>query len=424
MRTAGGCKCVSACRRTGPHEPASRTVRTAAVTFLLFIGFRCEAGLSAPQTSPQPSAVTGAKAIHSRAAELQVERTLLQAVEHDPQNFEANHRLGEFYLQVGKLKEGIPYLEKAQSLDPAHYVNGYDLALAYFETTDLKNARRQIHEMLDRKNTAELHNLLGDVEEKSGNFVAAANQYQVAAQMDPSEENIFDWGNELLLHRGLDPAERVFTSGVGRYPQSARLHIGLAIADYSQSHYDDAASELCRAADLAPTDPRPYLFLGQMFDISLKEAGQVTERLKRFQAAQPNNAWANYYYALSLWKGERGQNPHANQASKEKIESLLARSIKLDPKFPDAHFQLGVFYSEQQKYQEAIGEFQAAVKLKPDYAEAHYHLAQAYSHTGKSDLAKGELDLYQRYHQKDLAEDEVRRKQVGQFVFSLQEPPP
>ncbi|MGO8816036.1 MAG: tetratricopeptide repeat protein [Terriglobia bacterium] len=412
---------MSAWRRTGAYGDASQIADTAALAFLLFIGFRCEAGLSAPQTSPQPSAVTGAPAIHSPSAELQVERTLLQAVEHDPQNFEANHRLGEFYLQVGKLKAGIPYLEKAQSLDPGHYVNGYDLALAYFETADLKSARRQIHEMLDRQNTAELHNLLGDVEEKAGNYVAAANQYQVAAQMDPSEGNIFDWGNDLLLHRGFDPAEKVFTSGVGRYPQSARLHIGLAIADYSQSHYDDAASELCRAADLAPTDPRPYLFLGQMFDISLKEAGQVTERLERFQTAQPNNARANYYYALSLWKGERGQNPPANQASKEKIESLLTRSIKLDPNFPDAHFQLGVFYSEQQKYQEAMGEFHAAVKLKPDYAEAHYHLAQAYSRTGKSDLAKGELDLYQRYHQKDLAEDEVRRKQVGQFVFSLQE---
>ncbi len=422
MRIAAGCKCASAWRRTGPFGPASRTVKIARLAFFLSLGLTCEGGLSASQASPQRATASGAQAIHSPAAELQVERTLLQAVEHNPQNFEANHRLGEFYLQVGKLKAGIPYLEKAQSLDPAHYVNGYDLALAYFETADLKNARRQIYEMLNRQHTAELHNLLGDVEEKAGNYVAAANQYQVAAQMDPSEGNIFDWGNELLLHRGFDPAEKVFTSGIGRYPQSARLHIGLAIADYSQSHYDDAASELCRAADLAPTDPRPYLFLGQMFDISLKEAGQVTERLERFQQTQPNDARANYYYALSIWKGERGQNPPANQASKEKIKSLLARSIKLDPKFPDAHFQLGVFYSEQQKYQEAMGEFQAAVKLKPDYAEAHYHLAQAYLHMGKSDLAKGELDLYQREHQKDLAEDAVRRKQVGQFVFSLQGP--
>jgi tetratricopeptide (TPR) repeat protein len=390
---------------------------------LLSLGFTFAGGLRADQDSARSGTTAGEQAIHSASAQVQIERHLRQAQEDDPRSFEANHRLGEFYLQVGRLKAGIPYLEKAQRLNPAHYVNGYDLALAYFETGDLTSARRQIRGMLDRQNTAELHNLLGDVEEKAGDYVAAGNQYQIAAQMEPSENYIFDWGNELLLHRGFDPALKIFTSGVNRYPQSARLHIGLAIAYYSQSLYDDAASELCRAADLAPSDPRPYLFLGQMFDISMKEAVEVTKRLQRFRETQPRNAMANYYYAMSLWKGQRGQTSHANQVDKEDIASLLRRSMSLDPKFPDAHFQLGVLYAEEQKYRDAIGEFEAAIKLKPDFAEAHYHLAQAYSHTGEKDLAKREFEFYQRSHQKEMAEDEVRRRRVGQLVFSLQEPP-
>jgi tetratricopeptide (TPR) repeat protein len=423
MRIAGIFKCAPAWRRTGVPGQASGTAPTATLALLLSIGFTCDGGLSAHQGSAPPGTALGGQATHSTSAQAQIERNLKQAEEDHPQSFEANHRLGEFYLQVGRLKPGIPYLEKAQQLDPAHYVNGYDLALAYFETGDLTSARRQIREMLDRQNTAELHNLLGDVEEKAGDYVSAGNQYQVAAQMEPSENYIFDWGNELLLHRGFAPAVKVFTSGVGRYPQSARLHIGLAIAYYSQSHYDDAASELCHAADLAPSDPRPYVFLGKMFDISMKEADEVTKRLQRFAEAQPRNAMANYYYALSLWKGQRGQTSHANQVNKEDIASLLRRSISLDPKFPDARFQLGVLYAEEQKYQEAIGEFQAAVKLKPDFAEAHYHLAQAHSHAGEKALAKREFDLYQRLHQKEMAEDEVRRRRVGQFVYSLQESP-
>jgi tetratricopeptide (TPR) repeat protein len=387
---------------------------------VLGMGFLRAGGLSA-QSAGQAGTVLATNENRSASMQGEVERNLLRAAEIHPDSFEANHLLGEFYLQAGRLKAGIPYLEKAQRLNPAHYVNGYDLALAYLETGDLLNARRQIRGMLERQNTAELHNLLGEVEEKAGDYVTAGNEYQLAAHMEPSEKYIFDWGNELLLHRGYDPAVKVFTSGVGRYPQSAMLHIGLAVAYYSQSLYDDAASALCRAADLTPSDPRPYLFLGKMFDISTKEADEVTKRLRRFAETQPTNPLANYYYAMSLWKGQRGQLSHAHEVNKEDIARLLRRSIALDPKFPDARFQLGVLCVEEQKYAEAIREFQEAVRLRPDYAEAHYHLAQAYSHMGEKVLAKREFELYQRSHQKDMAEDELRRRRIGQLVYSLQD---
>ncbi len=346
-----------------------------------------------------------------------IESALKQAVTLNPDSFEANHRLGEFYLQEGKLKTGIPYLEKAQHLNPAHYVNGYDLSLAYLETGDLTNASRQIRELLGHQDTAELHDLLGEAEEKAGHYVPAANEFQIAAHMDPSEKYVFDWGNEFLLHRGYEPAVKVFTSGVERYPKSAMLHIGLGVAFYSLGSYDEAAQALCRATDLAPSDPRPYLFLGKMFDISLGQSGEVTKRLKRFVDLQPRNPFASYYYAMSLWKGQRGQGLKAN---KDLITSLLQRSAALDPKFPDPHLQLGILNAGEQRYDEARREFQAAIRLKPDLADAHYRLAQAYSRIGKKDLAAKEFELYQRFHRQEVAEDERRRNEAAALYFKMQ----
>ena len=49
-------------------------------------------------------------------------------------------------------------------------------------------------------NEAELHHQLADVEEKSGNSLEAVHEYQRAAELAPSERNLFDWGAELLLH--------------------------------------------------------------------------------------------------------------------------------------------------------------------------------------------------------------------------------
>src|SRR5262249_54151475 len=81
------------------------------------------------------------------------------------EEFLKNHAIGESYLRRAKLVEAIPYLEKAQRADPNHYANSWDLALAYLETGNLEAARGLIVQMLVQKNTAELHNLLADLEE-------------------------------------------------------------------------------------------------------------------------------------------------------------------------------------------------------------------------------------------------------------------
>ncbi len=137
-----------------------------------------------------------------------------KAVELDPQNFETNHNLGEAFARSGRVAEAALYLEKAQQIDPSSYDNGYDLSLAYLQTRRLADAQRLLENLLKQKNTAELHNLLAEVEEKDGKFVEAANEYEAAAHLEPSESNLFDWGSELLLHRTLDPAVEVFKQGV------------------------------------------------------------------------------------------------------------------------------------------------------------------------------------------------------------------
>ncbi|HXX23992.1 MAG TPA: tetratricopeptide repeat protein [Terriglobia bacterium] len=404
-------------QRMLPPTFVNRSSKAQTCSFALLTALLVPGAVGANQGAVQGGPTSGKNATRAESAQSgDVERALKQAVALRPDSFEANHRLGEFYLQSGRLKAGIPYLEQAQHLDPAHYVNGYDLALAYLETGDLSHASRQIRGMLGRQNNAELHNLLGETEEKAGHYVSAANEFQTAAHMDPSEKYIFDWGNELLLHRGYEPAVKVFTSGVERYPNSAMLHIGIGVAFYSLGFYDDAAKALCRATDLVPADPRPYLFLGQMFDISLSQSDEVTRRLKRFADTQPRNALASYYYAMSLWKGQRGQGLKAN---KDQITSLLERSATLDPRSPDPHLQLGILYAGEQKYGDASREFQQAIRLKPDLADAHYRLAQVYSRTGQKALAEKEFELYRRFHQQEMAEDEKRRNQAAQLYFKI-----
>jgi Flp pilus assembly protein TadD len=322
-----------------------------------------------------------------------VERRLIESARANPKSVEAHHALAAFYLQRGQLKTALPHLQRAQIIDPNHYPSGYDLAVTLTELGRLPEARSQIRRMIAAKDTGELHNLLGDVEERAGQHETAAVEYQRGAHMDATEEHLFDWGNHLLQMRAYGPAVEVFTASVKRQPKSARLHIGLGIAQYSQGQYSAAVMAFCDAADLAPKDPRPIQFLGEVYGIAPELAQEVTPRLARFVTTQPRNGAAHLYYALSLWKGERGGS---SQVDLKQVETLLRRATVLDPTLSKAFLELGILLAEQQRHAEAIAALQRAVKLAPDEAQAHYRLAQSYQRTGQRELAAKELEIFQR----------------------------
>jgi tetratricopeptide (TPR) repeat protein len=345
------------------------------------------------------------------------EQQFKKAVALAPQDFDSNHNLGEFYARSNKIPDALPLLEHAQQIDPSSYDNGYDLSLAYLFLGRTADARKLILDLAARKDTAELHNLLAQVDEKDGNFLGAAKEFQAAAQKEPSESNVFDWGCELLLHRTLEPAIEVFRQGAERFPDSTRMAIGLGMAYYSLGKYDEAVKSLLHATDLDPQDPRGYLFLSRAFDSSPTQADAVIERFRRYSELQPKNGLAVYYYAVSLWKGKRSQDPNLDLGQ---IESLLKNAIALQPSLPEAHLQLANLYSDQHKYTEAIPEYFRARELNPDLVDVHYRLGQAYVHTGQKDLAQEEFKLYQQLDAQRLSDVEKQRAEVRQFVYSEQ----
>jgi tetratricopeptide (TPR) repeat protein len=288
-----------------------------------------------------------------------------------------------------------------------------------------------------------LHHLLADVEEKLGNPLQAVREYQRAAELDPSEPNLFDWGTELLAHRALEPATEVFTKGNRLFPKSVRMLIALGVSWYARGSYDQAARCLANASDLAPDNPTPYLFLGKMQSAETTPSEGSVARLERFAELQPDNALANYYYAVSLWK----QSPSAVEPGRDtsrdnerdnersaRVESLLQKAVQLDPKLGAAYLQLGILYSQRKDFLRAISAYQNAIEVSPGAVSpeqatpeinetlevAHYRLAQAYLRTGNKTRAQEELQLHDRLAKKIKEKTEHERRELQQFVISLQ----
>ena len=158
--------------------------------------------------------------------------------------------------------------------------------------------------------------------------------------------------------------------------------LGMASTCYAEGAYDESAQWFYKATDLAPTDPKPYLFLGRVQARQITESSGYKERMARFAKLQPDSALANYYYGTTL--------------PDEPAREWFLKAVGLDSHLAPAHVRLGGLAARDGNYTEAIRDYQAAIAADPQLGEAHYRLSEAYRLTGDSAKAKEELATFER----------------------------
>jgi tetratricopeptide (TPR) repeat protein len=157
------------------------------------------------------------------------------------------------------------------------------------------------------------------------------------------------------------------------------------------------------------------LFLSKAYDNSPNQAEDVIQRFRRYAELQPRNGLAQYYYAMSLWKGKRLEDSTVDLHA---VESLLQNAIALDDKLPEAHVQLGNLFADQREFDKSVSQYLRALELDPNLPDAHYRLGQDYVHLGQKDKAQQEFAVYQKLRAQHLAEVDKERAEVQQFVYS------
>ena len=383
---------------------------------------RASEALTRETLTLKPENRTGGAPVESADATFteQSESRLRSTLSRTPEDFSANHELGKYYLQAGKYKDALPLLEKAYKLQPANRANEFDLAMAYKGAGDFAEGREHAQKLIAAEDDADLHRLLGDIDEAQGNPLAAVHEYEQAVRLDPSEENYFVWGSELLLHRAVWQAQEVFGKGVEAHPKSARMLVALGTALFAGALYDQAATRVCEASDLNPADVEPYLFLGKIEAASPNSLACVEPKLARFVKQQPENSLANYLYAMAVWK--RAELP-ADAAALVKVQEFLTKAVTLDVNCGDGYLQLGILNASKRDYASAIGLYIKAIEVNPQLVEAYYRLGVAYDRTGQAAKAKQEFQLHDEIKKKQQAAVDQQRREVKQFVVVQPEKP-
>jgi predicted Zn-dependent protease len=331
-----------------------------------------------------------------------------------PGNPHTEEALGEAQMLLKHWDQAAVAFAAALEADAANQDLLYNGALAYFNGGRYAMAETLLGRMADINSSASAQSLFGDVEEKLGNYKQAAQHYVDSVRLNPSEDNIYVLGIELLRHWTFGPAIQEFSTGVQRFPGSRRMRLGLAIAYYGNENYDSAIQTLVKLLSEEPGNTLYAELLGRACFAPNEAVNPGCDTLIRFSRLHPQDPAVAAYAAANLLHKPTGEQ-ELDTAGK-----LLRSALLADPARPEAQFEMGVLLQTESKWKESVAPLETAVRLKPDYAVAHYRLARAYSHLGQTEKAKAQIEQYQLYNKKNEADLDARMKEITTLVMKIQ----
>ena len=345
------------------------------------------------------------------------ESDLLKAAQARPESFDSNHELGVFFFGHGDMVRSIQYLNFAFGIKPRDANNSRWLSLAYVRTNQFPKAIDLIQSLVKQRpgDPAPIL-LLARIYDASGDRPKAIAEYLLAASLDAGEGNVFASGIGLVSLGAAEEALQVFSEGTGHNPASAKLWMGLGIAQNLSHWKAESARSLIRAADLDPEYLPTYHFLATLSGTSIETDAEIRKRLEVLAVSNSESAEAHYDYALALWKHARLDSSAQLDVQ---IEAQLRLAIEKDPAFAIAHLKLGAVYEEAGDHAQAIIELERVVQLDPDNAAAHYRLAQAYRRNNQAALADLELARFKKMRSEPQEEDDTTEEGLRVYTARL-----
>lgn len=227
-------------------------------------------------------------------------------------------------------------------------------------------AQGDVRSLLEQARTAE----------KTGDYQAAERVYLRALGIAPGNlETLKRFGvlqqTELKFMESIESFKQV----IARDAQYPEVNFFLGVSYFGENEINEAI----RWFELELATPKPHPRCRYYLALALQAAGRIDEsisQLNRSVAENPKDADALYQVAR-IYKN----------ASLQAIERLKA----LDQDSFQLHALMGEVYADDERYAEAIKEYQATLAKRPDATGIHYAIGVAYWVQHQPDAAKKEF---------------------------------
>jgi tetratricopeptide (TPR) repeat protein len=291
-----------------------------------------------------------------------------KALALDPKLPGVQMNLGLAEFKGGKFKGAIEPLKAALAADPQSLQAVTLLGLSYYASGDFPEAIQYLQRasQADPAN-GELHRVLAQSCLSAKNFDCALKEFSAILQQDPNSAAAHMLTGEALDGLGRTPeAITEFEAAAKADPKATDIHFGLGFLYWKLREYDDAARAFEAELALDPGNAQAMAYLG---DIELK------------------------------------------RENTEKSLQLLGEAVRRRQDIRIAYFDLGVIYTAQRKYPEALEALRRAEMLDPQRPDIHYRLGRLYQAMGNSAESQKEFARVKELHEK--TEEDVAKKMSG-----------
>lgn len=328
--------------------------------------------------------------------------------------------LAEILSRASLFAEAATDFAAASALAPDRPDLLYNLALADFRSGRLDESLANGERAKDLEDSASIESLLGDIQEKRGDPLAAVHSYQAAVNLQPSEERYhIALALELLRHQTFDAALVVLNQSNTLFPKSARVKILLALAYFFVDRSADAVQALLQAAELDPQDETVARYLGEitLLDTSTPNPAATAQECK-FADAHLQNKTASAFCGAILLRLARDSD---DVSRRPEILRRLQHAARIAPNEPVARCPLGKAFEWTEQWSQARSEMEACVRLDPTSPDGHYQLARIYRRLGLTALANKQTSLQEAAAQRQSEESVRRTETVTKFLVQLEQ---
>jgi Flp pilus assembly protein TadD len=310
---------------------------------------------------------------------------LESAAKVQPTNPKVWLALAQTYRKSARKQSAESAVRKAESLGQKDPIILHGLAIYYKESDLAKAGEFESRYARLAPGDREAYSRAAAFFERAGDSKRAINELQEAIRSNPYQESYqFELAYILLAHQNFDAAITFLEASRRTFDKSPQIELALGVAYYGQRRFADAVDAFLRTAALAPEIQQPYIFLGRILQHGESRIQEITNKFAEFARANPGSYIAQFLYGKAL------------NAQEKDAEALLRRSIALNDKFWESHFELALALEQKRDFAAASKELERAVALNPKDPTVHYRLARIYDRLGKSDAAAVERALHEK----------------------------
>jgi tetratricopeptide (TPR) repeat protein len=276
-------------------------------------------------------------------------------------------------------------------------------ACQFFSTK--KNDRQQpTHPALDAINKkineqpkdATLYYKRGSVYHQLTQDSLALVDFKQAIQIDSTKAEYYSAIGELLFeHKDISGSVPYFEKAIALNPNDETAHLKMAKLFLYIAEYPKAFNEINTVLRSNVYNPEAYFLKGMCYK-GMKDTNKAISSFQTCVQTEPKYAEGHLQLAFIY---EAKKNPLAlqyfenafradssnleplygagmfwqNQEKYEEAKKVFRRIITINKDYEKSYYNLGWIYMQQDSLEKAIRQFNVAVQVKPDYADAYYN---------------------------------------------------